>query len=450
MDMPLGDYLRRLRQKRGLSMNRLAALAQISQSTISRWEAGKFAPSMDELEAVLQQLGASPDELRYALSLINAPRAVSRLRLLHTPSSSPLFSGDLLRAMRRRKGWTLEQTARASGIAADTLSRWERSERKPSDQQLHALCYALNASEEEMVALTIGGIHLTASFIDSPEPLNDMIEIQVAQFQRHPFEEQNRLFDLFSLALEANVLSNPGRNDFRQALAKVHAFRAQGLTHRGRIAEAERYAYRVLNEVEIEKADAWLLAWAIHTIAKGVAETGKNPKPLMGVQILQDWLPAVRQWNTAEEWFHWNVSEYMMEAGLMDEAVKVGQYVMNLHQQYGYMGTDDRLAYARLLTATGQPERALDYLPRRQHYLPLQQAYDAFAWAETLLALGQEEEARSRLAFAEQTMMEHRLTVLQPKIRRLVQKMKEGEGNEMKGAVHASGVPAIKIPLRAG
>lgn len=423
--MPLGNYLRRLRQQRGLSMNRLALLAQINQSTISRWEAGKFAPSMDELEAVLRQLNASAEERRQALNLINAPRAVARLRRFHTSSSSLPFSGDLLRAMRLRKGWTLEQTARASGIATETLSRWERSERKPSDQQLHALCYALNASEEEIVALTVGGIHLTSPFTHSPEPLNDLVETQLAQFQKHLFEEQSRLFDLFSLALEAHVLSNPDKNDFRQALAKVHAFRAQGLTHRGRIVEAERYAYRVLNEIEVEKADIWLLPWAIHTIAKGAAEIGKNPKPLLGVQILQDWLPAIRHWKNAEAWFYWNISEYLMDAEYLDEAAKVGQQVIDLHMQFGYMGTDDRLAYARLLTAIGQPEQALDYLPHRQPLLPLQQAYDAFAWAETLLALGQEEEGRHRLAFADQTMSEHRLTVLQPKIKRLAQKMKE-------------------------
>lgn len=423
--MPLGNYLRRLRQQRGLSMNRLALLAQISQSTISRWEAGKFAPSMDELEAVLQQLDASPEERKQALNLINAPRAVARLRRFPTSSSSLPFSGDLLRAMRLRKGWTLEQTARASGIATETLSRWERTERKPSDQQLHALCYVLNASEEEIVALTVGGLHLTSPFNHSPEPLNDLVETQIAQFQKHPFEEQSRLFDLFSFALEAHVLSNPDRNDFRQALAKVHAFRAKGLTHRGRIVEAERYAYRVLNEVGIDKVDAWLLPWIIHTIAKAAAEIGKNPKPLLGAQILQDWLPAVQYWKSAVTWFHWNISEYLIEAGYMGEAAKVGQQVMHLHTQFGYMGTDDRLAYARLLTATGQPEQALNYLPHRQHHLPLQQAYDACAWAETLLALGQEEEGRRRLAFAEQTTTENRLTVLQPKIKRLAQKMKE-------------------------
>lgn len=405
-------------------MNRLAMRAQISQSTISRWEAGRFAPSMDELESVLGQLDASDEERSYTLRLINAPRAVARLRTLHSSStSSPPFSGDLLRAMRLRKGWTLEQAAHASGIAVDILSRWEKSERQPSNDQLHALCYALNAHEEEIMALTVGGVHLPSPFIHSSEPPDDLVEMQVGEFQKQPFEEQNALFDLFSLALESYVLSLPSRSEFRQALAKAHAFRAQGLTHRGRIAEAERYAYRVLNGIEIEKADAWLLAWAIHTIAKGAAVIGKNPKPLQGVQVLQDWLPAVRRWNTAEEWFYWNISEYLMETGHLEEALKVGQQVMELHQAYGYMGTDDKLAYARLLTAAGQPEKALEYLPYRRHHLPLQQAYDAFAWAETLLALGKEEEAKSKLKFAEQMVQEHHLRVLQPKIKRLQSKV---------------------------
>jgi transcriptional regulator with XRE-family HTH domain len=423
MSVSLGSHLRQLRQKRGLSMNRLAGLAQISQSTISRWESGKFAPSIYELEAVLQQLDVSADERRHALSLINAPRAVAHLRTIGTePQASIPYGGDLLRAMRLRKGWTLEQASQVTRIPISTLSRYEQSERWPSLEQLHTLCYTLGAHEDEIVALTLGGIHLTPLAPHSQNSLDRLIEIQIAEFAQLPFVKQDQLFDLFSLALEAQALSQTNRRDFSLNLAKAHAFRAQGLTHRGRIAEAEPYAYRVLNEVEIETADAWLVAWAIHTIAKGTAEIGKNPKPLQGVQVLVDWLPAVRQWSTAEEWFYWNMVEYLMEAGRLEEALAAGKQAMALHQRYGYMGTDDKLAYARLLTAAGQPEKSLEYLPQRQPYLPLQQAYDALAWAETLMALGQVEEAMSKLELAGQIAQMHGLRIIQPKINRLQQR----------------------------
>src|SRR5438067_2521649 len=61
-----------------------------------------------------------------------------------------------LRAMRLRQGWTQEQVAARVGVVRTTAAHWERGERLPSAEQTQALCYALGAHEEELLALTTG------------------------------------------------------------------------------------------------------------------------------------------------------------------------------------------------------------------------------------------------------------------------------------------------------
>jgi transcriptional regulator with XRE-family HTH domain len=91
-----GTFLRELRQARQMSISRLAERAAIAKSTLSRWEAGAFQPRLPELEAVLAVLGVSPAQREQAISLVQAPRAVGRLRQEWATSAGP--AGDELGA----------------------------------------------------------------------------------------------------------------------------------------------------------------------------------------------------------------------------------------------------------------------------------------------------------------------------------------------------------------
>jgi DNA-binding XRE family transcriptional regulator len=109
----VGYQLGRLRRAAGWSLGQLAQRAGVSKATLSQWESGRHLPRMPELEATLTALGTTPAQRALVLVCLEAPRA---LRHLNTSSALPLLgplpaTGDLLRAMRLRAGWTQSQLA---------------------------------------------------------------------------------------------------------------------------------------------------------------------------------------------------------------------------------------------------------------------------------------------------------------------------------------------------
>jgi transcriptional regulator with XRE-family HTH domain len=145
----IGTVLWDLRTAGGWTMGRLAQKAGVSKAALSQWESGSRLPRMAELESVLDALGAPPSQR--ALASIDAPRA---LRRLTSPGANgglgpPSMAGDLLRAMRLRRGRTQEQVAAQVGVVRNAVARWERGDRLPSTEQIQALCFALQARESE-------------------------------------------------------------------------------------------------------------------------------------------------------------------------------------------------------------------------------------------------------------------------------------------------------------
>ena len=134
-------------------------------------------------------------------------------------------SGELLRALRLRTAKTLADVAREAGITAGTLSWWERSEMWPDAPHLHALCFALNASEEEVAALTCSeGIYAClpptgdleqisslgwALYNQYHKPLANLmffaLEVQLWRLLPQQPEAQNILFALYYWQMKAGV-----------------------------------------------------------------------------------------------------------------------------------------------------------------------------------------------------------------------------------------------------
>src|SRR5579859_694353 len=110
--------LRDLRECRGLSIRALARHSGVSKSTLSRWEAGGRIPRAYELEKVLSATGASPAQRVRVFSLIDAPRGASHLDELvfGGPAGPTIALGELLRAIRRRSGFTQWHVATAVGV----------------------------------------------------------------------------------------------------------------------------------------------------------------------------------------------------------------------------------------------------------------------------------------------------------------------------------------------
>lgn len=57
------NRLKELREKKNIPQKVIAAVAEVSTATVSRWESGEFLPRADKLPALAKTLGCSIDEL---------------------------------------------------------------------------------------------------------------------------------------------------------------------------------------------------------------------------------------------------------------------------------------------------------------------------------------------------------------------------------------------------
>ncbi len=253
METPLSTFLANLRIARGLSLTRLAQQADLSPSTLSRWEAGAYLPRLPELEALLRALGASPQQRERALLLLQAPRSLQQLRrdsATGVREEMPLPSmGDLLRALRHRRGLSQEQVASRLGVRQSTLARWERSETRPPPDRLRELAVLLGAQPAEVEALSQNSLLLVAAqevaggrpgFDELVKQVNDLC----AHRMNHPSDP---LMILRYLALQSRLWPSARRSVTARYLYAVAATNyAWVLGMRGHHREAARQAEGVV------------------------------------------------------------------------------------------------------------------------------------------------------------------------------------------------------------
>lgn len=411
-------------------MNRLAKQAQISQSTISRWEAGKYQPSAGELESVLTVLNASDSQRRQAFSLLNAPRAIERLMAPPQNNSllrdRPPFTGDLLRAMRHRKGWTLEQASSRIEVHRSTLRRWEASETVPPVEKLHALCYALDARPEEVITLTTGGLHLIEWMEDDSL---DTIEQQHGAIQDAVWQGVTSLMDLRFLSLEARFWHHArSSRSARKWLAKTYTTYGQWLAFQGRMREAENNAYKAMALVQKDFEPEPFWTWMIQMMANGASCLGKHPSLHQAIEILQDWLPVSAQWIEHESWCLRTIAEYLIQAGHYDEALRYSLQSFEVIQRFD---SDVEMRHARhdhayALLKAGYPKQAADLMPPDTGTLPLQQIQNAILWAQVRLGLGDKASAMDWALRAWQVMEVNDFRHVQPNVEKLVMYVTNG------------------------
>ncbi|RYG58656.1 transcriptional regulator, partial [bacterium] len=172
MQSSLGSFLRELRQLRSLSQTRAAKLAGIGRVTLNRWETGVQQPRLLDLESLLSALDTTQQERLKARSLLGTPflskqtppalgepgqSVIERVTVPNGIGPMP-HRGELLRALRMRRGLSQEETAQKIGVTTRTVRRWESSEVWPAPAYISSLCYCLEARTEEMVALTTGNL----------------------------------------------------------------------------------------------------------------------------------------------------------------------------------------------------------------------------------------------------------------------------------------------------
>ncbi|MBE7003095.1 MAG: helix-turn-helix domain-containing protein [Ruminococcaceae bacterium] len=76
-----GTMIKRLREGRGLTQQRLAELVNVSDKTISKWETGRGYPDISLVEPLSAALGVSVIELFSGEDVVNTNRAANMLRM---------------------------------------------------------------------------------------------------------------------------------------------------------------------------------------------------------------------------------------------------------------------------------------------------------------------------------------------------------------------------------
>lgn len=391
--MTIGDYIRQLRLSKGLSMNRLAQMSGISQSTLSRWESGKFLPSLRELEMTLTALNCTDSQRRDAIRLLDAPRAVAYLRSETASPHALTFGGDLLRAMRIRRNWTIEQVASAVGVSESVVRRWERSEQRPTDDQLHALCFALGASESELVALSQNAFNLQNENT-FPEDIHE--------FQLWVDALKVSDMDLSFHALIADLQERANRNPFWLShIALAYTSYASYLMFEYRIREAEKTALKAIQLFPTLPEVRPHMLWSVNVLSSAVHYSGSRMRPLEGAEVLMDWIPpdGSLRWGHYRQWFLARASSFMAQAGHGSEAERMLKEADNVNLRLiGEERVSRNSIYsARVALAKGNPRLALSQMPKLQDDWPPEAIPHHLLKAEIFCALKNPDRARDEV-----------------------------------------------------
>lgn len=124
-----GARLRRLRERRGWSVDDLAGKADVSRQAISSWETAKALPTPALLKKIAAALQVSIEDL------------------------VPIPSGDVqLSDLRVRKGLTQTQVAKALGVSATLIVDIERGRKPVNDERLKFLAELYSVSSDDVKA----------------------------------------------------------------------------------------------------------------------------------------------------------------------------------------------------------------------------------------------------------------------------------------------------------
>lgn len=350
MAEPIGELLREWRTKRGLSLGALAQQTALNKSTLSRWESGKVAPRLHEIERVLGAIDVSSEQRKQVLSALESPRAVQTLA---KEGDSPPVAGDLLRAMRLRRGMTQAQAAERAGVAQSMVARWERSDDRPTDEHLHSLCWALGAHPDELAALLCG------RFL-SPSPLkapfdNDALNARLAAaalLKRSPSSAP--LADLAYLSIEAELWSLALQDSHAaDALTGLYSGNAVRLYNRNRRSEATFYTRRALKRGRGDwaKQEIWVHALMARIM---LLSEGNHAQAREAVRLAASAAPHIND-SAYRAWLYGEAGAAFLALGDFDRAYAMGVQGVQEGEAAGEpMDVHHRrVDYAKILIAAG-------------------------------------------------------------------------------------------------
>jgi transcriptional regulator with XRE-family HTH domain len=407
----IGQLLRQLRRKRRLTLEQAAQAAGLSRSAVNRWETGVNQPRLAELNALLEALGASPQQRRAAIAQMDAPRAQAQVQAEVTHIAEQVGigpkpnGGDLLRALRMRRSLSLEVVAERLGVTVRTLRRWENTEVWPSTEQLHQLCYVLKAQEEEVIALTCGRFALRSS---EKRVSLEALETELRELLRNFHNISNlaaiyALADMTYLALEARIWPLAARDPAaRNLLASFYARHADHLAGMNRFVEAARYVERAFEMLPKRQPSEPFWLYAGIASARTLVYRGTQPAPARGIRQLRYWLPLAQE-PAFQAWILADIAKYEALQGEMTQALQLAEQACRVvvRCENTTEWTLRQQDQAQVALAASRPEEALSLLTKQEALAPRQRAKARLLQAEAHLARNATTEAYACLQKAQ-------------------------------------------------
>ena len=424
-----GQYIQKLRTNRGMGLVEAARATGVHRATLHRWEKGEVQPRLSELEALLTLCEADALQKRQALTLLNAPRARLQLQseivqIGERYDLGPLpDGGDLLRAMRLRRGFSLEELAARMGVTPRTLRRWEQAEVWPSSTSLHVLCQTLQAHEEEMTTLTVGRFTPTDN---SRSVFPDALREQISALHSQPTSsDEERLRDLRLFAMEARLWPLAAKSTaMRQMLAEVCVLHARLYSYRDQHGEMIAYAQRALGLMSEKQTGETLWLHAAIFAAHAVAVRGGRLMPQRGLDHFRQLLPLART-PDVESWILAWRGELQVAAG----AVESGFATMERSCQTAGQCADTviaqnrRVDYANLLLQVGRFAAAIPLVQFEEVANPYFRIRYAMAAAKAYLGVNDRDAAQRALALVAEDIETFSLPHFQPMVDALTQQL---------------------------
>jgi transcriptional regulator with XRE-family HTH domain len=409
MSQAFGQFLKERRTARKWTLRELASRAGVGFATLSRWESGAFLPRLPELEAVLEALGVLPAERIQALRWVNAPRAAQQLReeprvaRLEEELGTIPNGGDLLRAMRYRRGLFLEQVAAALRVSPGTVSRWEQGKVIPPPERRDALFALLDAGPHERAALSSGTLFLQTPLRET-RLTRETLEQQIAELwntPQTPIEFQTR--ELLFLSLRAQCWPVAARETWaRRCLGQLDTQYAHFLSCQSRHAEAKRCADRALDLMPEKRRPERFQMLAGFVAARSAVHGGAKPKGRLGVEQLRHWLSVA---NTPEmaTWIRADMATYLALDGVMEGALRLLEEATLIAEDSADEEEKQlrKLDKARLLMKASRPAEALPLIDAEATADPWMRTNFLLARVPVLLALNDRTAAQEELRRAQ-------------------------------------------------
>lgn len=428
-----GSQLRKLRRERGLTLQQAADAAGVGRVTVNRWETGAQRPRPVEWKALLTALEATPQQRRRLETLLDTAwaEATRRHALIHYSDQHQLgaisHGGDLLRAMRLRHNLTLDAAAHRIGVSEWTLRRWEKGTVVPSVTQIHEVCYALHAEEEELTALTCGTLRFAGGQAQI-EPLlsADALEDRLDKTQMRIWYGEQKLIELEALHLKRQAWALAARQpDKRHLLSYAWHVHSNLYSIHERFEEAARLAQEGMELLPDKNYLPNYVLYMAVDVANGFAYRRTRPNPRRGVEFLRSWLGVDRHPHLVT-WLRSEMAEMLAKAGDAEAAVAMSKEACELATNFSPKEQARRAgAHAEiLLHSAHRPADALKALPPySSRDTPIFNAEVGILHTEILAALGENSDAFLRLQEVRNLMDTYHLSELLPRIEAVQQRL---------------------------